>query len=455
MARARTASAASNAPVVALVVFGVGFFLCLVLAIVLWTQLGTADQARTEAEGNLREYVSAPEQSDAEVIRFRENNEGTVVGLMLADLQQQQARVRELNRELDTLQADRAAKEQQIAARERDLAATETQLQEAEQQRQALNEQYQKQFEEVRGQLAAAEGRGQSFYDSLGTRDQALKEQMEQTVAEYSRQLREEEARSREQENELALVRRQNEDLQTQLKQQLESVNIAAADAEIISVFNDGRQVSINRGDADRIQPGMTFEVFQPDQLVKLDDYDELRGKATVEITNIDSNTATGRVVRRENRLTRINDGDRLVNLVYDPNTTLKFYVYGGFDIDNKSRIPGGLFVSNSRGGADDLALEATPVPGDELRARDLIRQWGGLVAEDLSFDVDYLVLGIEPPLPRPLSETEVDPEKLRVYGDAKKRYETYRSLIEQARELGIPVLNQNRFLALVGYYRR
>jgi len=43
----------------------------------------------------------------------------------------------------------------------------------------------------------------------------------------------------------------------------------------------------------------------------------------------------------------------------------------------------------------------------------------------------------------------------VREHAEATRNYETYNRLANQARELSVPVLNQNRFLALVGYYRR
>ena len=71
-----------------------------------------------------------------------------------------------------------------------------------------------------------------------------------------------------------------------------------------------------------------------------------------------------------------------------------------------------------------------------------------------LSPETDFLVLGQEPPLPEePRDKT--DPVTIENYNKAKSKYETYQNLMVQAKKLSIPVLNQNRFLTMVGYYQR
>ena len=76
-------------------------------------------------------------------------------------------------------------------------------------------------------------------------------------------------------------------------------------------------------------------------------------------------------------------------------------------------------------------------------------------VGTKLSYDVDYLVLGQEPPLPQAPPPNVVDPTAIAAYVEAQRNYETYQQLIGEARNLNIPILNQNRFLNLIGYYQR
>src|SRR5690606_23185485 len=98
----------------------------------------------------------------------------------------------------------------------------------------------------------------------------------------------------------------------------------------------------------------------------------------------------------------------------------------------------------------------------DRRRIETMILQWGGKLSQaseednrELSYDVDYLVLGEEPELPTPLPPGTFDPEIIEAHRAKQRRWERYNQLVKEARELQIPVLNQNRFLLLVGYYQR
>ena len=164
-------------------------------------------------------------------------------------------------------------------------------------------------------------------------------------------------------------------------------------------------------------------------------------GKATIEIINVFETTSVARVVRIP-RNAEIFPGDLIANLIYDPELKFKFFVYGEFDLDKI----GQLSVTDRR------------------RVENMIIKWGGLLVSDasqqgdnpkLNYDVDFLVLGQEPEFPTPPSEDEVDPTAIERHAKAMKRYEAYFGLVKQGKELSIPILNQNRFLSMVGYYKR
>ena len=208
---------------------------------------------------------------------------------------------------------------------------------------------------------------------------------------------------------------------------------IAQADAVITGLVGEQDRVYLNRGRRDRITLGMTFEIFDDGHLVRLEDTGgELRGKGTIEVIDVRDTSSTGRVVRVE-RGQNVEEGDQLVNIVYDPNATNRFFVYGDFDIDNTGE----------------------PQVTDRRRIENLITTWGGRLNEALSYDVDFLILGEEPPLPEPLPPGVIDPVRIAQNVEAQRNYETYQQLVGEARNLNIPILNQNRFLNLIGYYRR
>jgi hypothetical protein len=136
---------------------------------------------------------------------------------------------------------------------------------------------------------------------------------------------------------------------------------------------------------------------------------------------------------------------------VYDKRRTFKFYVFGEFNLDGVGR----------------------PSLTDTQMVINLIEQWGGKVVkpEDrereltalsaeaarehtLPYDTDFLILGIEPEMPRTTGD-QSDPAVIRQRQLALQQLESYRRLQQQAAALGVPILNQNRFLALIGYYQR
>ena len=228
------------------------------------------------------------------------------------------------------------------------------------------------------------------------------------------------------------------------------------ADGKIISILQEENLVYIDIGRQSHVMAGLTFEVFDKalGRAVK-DANGEFRGKATIEVINVLTDSSVCRVVRRARaannvyaadmagvtrggggigtRYALIGEGDIIVNAVYDPNYKFKFLVFGEYDIDN----------TGSATTADRRRIETT------------IREWGGVLADEISYDLDFLVLGAEPKLPDPLPGDETDEQKIKIFTQSKKKYEQYQNLIATARQLAIPILNQNRFLALIGYYRR
>jgi hypothetical protein len=125
---------------------------------------------------------------------------------------------------------------------------------------------------------------------------------------------------------------------------------------------------------------------------------------------------------------------DVIANAVYDPNYVFKFMVHGKFDVDGDGK----------------------PSEAEAEYLRSLIVSWGGAVVsgETLPGDLDFLVLGMEPPLP---PELRPNATEFQIDDWVRKRraYERYHELFHQAGEAQIPVLNANRFFILIGYTDR
>ncbi|MHC5003673.1 MAG: hypothetical protein ACYTJ0_11160, partial [Planctomycetota bacterium] len=207
-------------------------------------------------------------------------------------------------------------------------------------------------------------------------------------------------------------------------------------DGRVIDSVGANDQVFIDRGRRHHIVQGMKFEVF--DDAAALHQVDQVtgalpRGKASLEVIKVGDTTSTCKVVRAVPGRPVVR-GDVIANAVYDPNYKFRFLVHGKFDVNG----------------------DGTPTELEADYIRSLIEDWGGEVyrGDDLPGDLDFLVLGSEPPLPPPL-RADPSPHETKVWIDKRTAHETYNALKRQAMDAQIPVLNANRFFVLTGYTAR
>ncbi len=206
-------------------------------------------------------------------------------------------------------------------------------------------------------------------------------------------------------------------------------------DGKIIDVSQDGQTVTINLGGKQHIVLGLTFDVYPAGtSLIQKDASGNLvPGKAIIEVDSVGEYTATARVISLDQGAS-VSTGDVIANVVYDPTATLRFYVYGPFDLDNTG----------------------SPSNADKKRVEGMITQWGGKLVQHLDYDTDFLVLGAPPVAPEPLRPEDAnDPVKVEEHTRQEQVWKEYQRLLGEAQRYKITVLNQNRFLALVGYVHR
>lgn len=199
-----------------------------------------------------------------------------------------------------------------------------------------------------------------------------------------------------------------------------------------ISTISDSNIVFINIGQGRGLLPGLTFEVYDHNKgIPKITDplAEEMpQGKASIEVLHILESTSECRIIRKTPGQ-QVAVGDPIVNVIYDPNIKYNFAVFGKFDLD--------------RNGV------ATAQDADVVKR--LITQWGGNVASNINVETDFLVIGQEPVIPTFAQEEMADPLNVKKRADAAKDLEDWQNVIAQAKELHIPILNQNRFLAFTG----
>jgi hypothetical protein len=223
-------------------------------------------------------------------------------------------------------------------------------------------------------------------------------------------------------------------DLQRQVDRiRVQPKNSAAlVDGHVLASNAEGR-VYIDLGRKHRIRPGMTFEVYADAVGAGVDPSTGgiLPGKASIEVLKVDETTSTARVIRQQRGASPPVKDDVLVNAIYSPDYTYRFFLYGEFDTD-----------ADGRTSAEEKAFVIQR-----------IRDWGGTVTEgtELPGDVDFVLVGVEPVEPRADISDEASVEEIEAIGQARERRKNYLDLVDRASDARIPILNWNRLRTLTG----
>lgn len=222
-------------------------------------------------------------------------------------------------------------------------------------------------------------------------------------------------------------MKRQEEELRAIVPLPDSEVAAHKIDGQIILVDDSARVVHLNIGKDDRVYPGLTFSVYDKNMPIPRDG----KGKAEIEIYSVQKNTSTARILKSEIKRPIILD-DNVANLIWDGNRTNVFAIEGEFDLNGDGKIE------------EDAAD----------RIKTLIEKWGGKVANSISIETDFLVLGNPPTtLRRPtVTELEIDPMATERYEASRLKLTRYMEIQSQAQALLIPVFNCERFLFFIGY---
>ena len=206
------------------------------------------------------------------------------------------------------------------------------------------------------------------------------------------------------------------------------------ADGRVIDVIGQNSEIFISIGSKQRVQPGMTFDVYDSANAIQYNPTtgDLIPGKARVQVLKVEENTSTARVIPENTRYAPrprpIVKDDVIANVIFSPDYRYKFLVHGKFDIDNDGT--------------------ATAAESEFVRGR--IKSWGGDVVEGdtLRGDLDFIVMGVQPLRPLDLS-SDADEGQYTSHFEQKKAYETYQTLFTEAQTARVPVLNWNRMQVL------
>ncbi len=461
-------SGAGTGIIVTLVVFVLCTVFLLVLAIVFYSGQPDALQEESKARTLLRRYVTQEQQNRDEikqieasvnpargesVVRHFQEQHRDLMGYVsgnpsdtLKSVQANFARNYQVPDDgsdtvavaLRNLSRDLRSRENELESLTTKLADRESEISELNARQVSMQEAQQEQLDSMRGQIDtyrdAVEEYSTELQNVKGEYYAAIDRLRDQYVGEIASLENQKDALHQER----ALLKQRVDELQSVLSEKrLKRRNPAMlVDGTIIDTSRGSDHVFIDRGNKHHIVLGMTFEVY--DDEAALEAVDRLRGalprgKASLQVIKVAESTSTCKITRAVPGRPAVR-GDVLANAIYDPNYVYKFLVHGKFDVDDDGR----------------------PSEAEAEYLRSLIIDWGGAVVSgaQLPGDLDFLVLGIEPPLPPPLP---ADATQFQIDDWVRKRraHEKYQELFRQAREAQIPVLNANRFFILIGYADR
>lgn len=425
----KRATRGGNGTAAAMVGLGVLFVVVTVAAIVFLNQSlhrkGQIDDLRNE----LRVYRTAGDEADARVSMIRQRVAHEQSRSVTSHL------LREIDRLHRTMDGDPSlvqfvnngigALTAQLDAAEREKAALQRKLKTATEALAAVEERYRTHHSDEQQRVVATLQAADEAANTAGATFEQLHAEMKEKVERYERTIND-------------------------LEAEVEKLRIGLSrftcgghhpicppmlpDGEIVSAFAGDDRVTINLGKGDRLLPGLTFEVFDGKRGIARDPFGDMRGKGTIQVAHIHSDTAECRIIRLTPGQT-FAKGDVITNVVYDKNRVYRFFVFGEFDIDNDGKA----------------------TPDERRRVNRIVTDWGGQLADEMSYEVDYVVLGERPELPDlPAAGLDALNPTQRAERDViERRLKTLITLEGEARTLRIPILNTNRFLSLVGHVER
>lgn len=448
---------------VALVVFVLLFVCTLIAAIVVYGKVEETDLRAKEAASALDVYVKGSEHTRDDVKKLRDairedKSNASVVGTLMADNEKLRRTIsadlpsvralpeflkakkvgdgKDLLSHIETLRTDGGTLTAREAAQKAAKEALEVKIAQLEKEKKEIEDKYRAADADRTTKITEISQANTASNTNTASTIKGLQDAQAAAAEEAKKKIEEAEQK-------LATKDAEILDLRTKLQRLMQAMNpggdkgAATAEREIdgtvLSVIPQDNLVTIDLGAKDHILLGLTFEVFDKKTGVTRE-FGDIRGKATIEVVRVKDTSSECRVVRQD-RAKPLLEGDVIANVVYDRYRTYKFYVFGNFDIDNDGR----------------------PSPTDTRRIKSLITQWGGIVVDEFSYEVDFLVLGIKPEI-RVAKEGEQDgrtPEQIEADAANAAADLKLRQLEGDAKLLRVPVLNQNRLLTLLGFYVR
>jgi hypothetical protein len=338
---------------------------------------------------------------------------GTTLGRGLVtearDMHQELARQRA---ELDTLRSQ--------------VADLNTQLQQKNDSIAKITADFKTQIDQLGADKAGLDEKVKAKQDELEAEQNRARQELEARRTELGMEIASKNQRIRQLETDMEAKDKTIERLRTELDKKRGGggdLTARQADGKVLEARDLENVCYINLGTKDRVVPGLTFTVYPPTGIPESGE-----GKAKIVVTNVRGDISECRIVEHTGS-DPVVPGDLVANVAYDPNRTFVFVVDGQFDLRGRG----------------------TPSSDDTKEIKQLIQQYGGQIADQVDVRTDFVVLGTEPQ--RPERPSENDPEQVwSVYQSRMREFNRYQETLDAAKNMHVPILNTNRFLALIGY---
>ena len=452
------ASRSSTGVIVALVVFVVLSVALLAVSIILYADKSTAEQQASEARAELDKFITSEERGRSETQAMIGEAAGTslfdhmtkksqdvnefVAGDRTADLAglrstlnvEEGQTVRESMRKLAQDRDSRKQEAESLKTKANDLQKSLDALEE----RLAASEKAREEaVAKVTASIASYEQAAEGYRGEFDGAKAALDQARADLQAQYTSDSEALQAEIDTLRNERVVLDGRIAALQKKVEATSTKAGNPAAlvDSRVVDFDPKTGTIFIDIGSNKRVVPGMTFEVFDDAAGIAAAANSDgaIRGKASVQVIKVGDTTSTCRVIRGTGSRPIVKD-DVLANAVFNPDYKFKFLVHGKFDVNSDGK--------------------STTNEADFIKSR--ILEWGGEIVEGdtLSGDLDFLVLGVQPPFPAPLPSDATEAQTL-AFTEQRAARELYDSLFRTAADAEIPVLNWSRFETLTGTVNR
>jgi hypothetical protein len=208
----------------------------------------------------------------------------------------------------------------------------------------------------------------------------------------------------------------------------IKQVSFEVADGLIRKVDNSSRMVWLNIGSADRIQPRITFSVYDRESSGIGRGMEGIKGK--IEVTRvIDANMSEAKILE-EDLYRPMSAGDQIYSPLWNPGRVENFSFIGIIDIDNDGR--------------DDREQLHQIVATSGAKIDNEVNEKGERIGKGITESTKFLVLGEIPEI----ADLATDAEKAAV----TKINEHLTEMRREARLNGVRLVSLTDFLAYIGY---